>query len=51
MSELPFFVERDVLICARPATVFRFFTDTNRWAAWWGAGSEVEGRPGGKVRI
>lgn len=51
MNELPFFVERDVLICARPETVFRFFTDSSRFASWWGRGSEIDGRPGGAVRI
>lgn len=51
MSDLAFFIERDVLIAARPQTVFRFFTDSKRWATWWGAGSEVDSRPGGALRI
>src|SRR5205085_2760944 len=32
-------------------TVFRFFTDSTRWATWWGAGSSIESRPGGKIHI
>jgi len=31
--------------------VFRYFTDTARWAAWWGPGSTIEARPGGSVNI
>lgn len=48
---LPFSLDRDVLICARRATVFRFFTDSERWARWWGAGSRVDARPGGEALI
>jgi len=44
-------VERTVLILARRETVFRYFTDIERFAAWWGPGSSIEGRPGGAVRI
>jgi len=51
MNDLPYFVERDVLICARPETVFRFFTDSKRFATWWGPGSEISPRPGGNVLI
>ena len=32
-------LERTVFIAATRATVFRFFTDSERFAAWWGAGS------------
>ncbi len=48
---LPFSLDRDVLICARRSTVFRFFTDSERWARWWGAGSTVDARPGGEAVI
>lgn len=51
MTELGHVLERTVLICARRATVFRYFTDPERFAAWWGQGSHIEGRPGGPVRI
>lgn len=48
---LPFAIDRTVLIRARRATVFSFFTDTDRFAAWWGKGSTIDARPGGAVRI
>jgi uncharacterized protein YndB with AHSA1/START domain len=44
-------LERSVLIQADPHTVFRFFTDSARWARWWGAGSSIEPRTGGRVVI
>jgi uncharacterized protein YndB with AHSA1/START domain len=34
-----------------PEIVFRYFTDTARWAAWWGAGSAIDARPGGRALI
>src|SRR5271170_5071837 len=46
-----FKVERTVEIQASRETVFRHFTDSARWAKWWGAGSTIEPRPGGKVYI
>jgi uncharacterized protein YndB with AHSA1/START domain len=48
---LEYVLERWMLISARPATVFRYFTDSERWAAWWGAGSSIDPRPGGRVFI
>lgn len=51
MNELTHFLERTVTICAERATVFRFFTDSELFAKWWGAGSSIEGKPGGKVVI
>lgn len=51
MPELPYQLERTVVIQANPETVFRFFTDSARWASWWGAGSTIDARPGGKVYI
>jgi uncharacterized protein YndB with AHSA1/START domain len=44
-------LERSVLIQADPSTVFRFFTDSTRWARWWGTGSSIEPRTGGRVLI
>lgn len=44
-------LDRTVVISATPETVFRFFTDSPRWAKWWGAGSTVDAKPGGKVYI
>jgi len=51
MPELTHLVERTLVIEAAQPTVFRFFTDTARWAAWWGAGSAIDARPGGRVLI
>ena len=48
---LSFQLDRIVTIEARPDTVFSFFTDSARWARWWGAGSSVDPRPGGRVLI
>ncbi len=35
----------------RGKTVFRYFTDPARFAAWWGDGSTVDPRPGGAIDI
>lgn len=51
MPELTHLLERTLIIEASRDVVFRFFTDTNRWAAWWGAGSVIDPRPGGRVLI
>jgi uncharacterized protein YndB with AHSA1/START domain len=51
MTTLEHVLERAIVICARRATVFRYFTDSERFAEWWGAGSTIEGRPGGAVKI
>ena len=48
---LPYRLDRTVVIQAPRETVFRYFTDSTRWAAWWGAGSTIEARPGGKMYI
>lgn len=44
-------LERTVFIRATREIVFRFFTDSNRWASWWGAGSTIEAHVGGQLRI
>lgn len=44
-------LDRRILIGARRETVFRFFTDSTRFAKWWGDGSHVDPRPGGAVFI
>ncbi len=44
-------LERRILIRASRETVFRFFTDNDRWAKWWGPGSTIEPRAGGRVYI
>jgi uncharacterized protein YndB with AHSA1/START domain len=50
-STLPFQLDRTVTIHAPRDTVFQFLTDTPRWAAWWGAGSTIDPRPGGRMYI
>jgi uncharacterized protein YndB with AHSA1/START domain len=44
-------LDRTLVIQARPETVFQFFTDTPQWAAWWGSGSTIDARPGGRMFI
>ena len=44
-------LDRNLVIRARRDTVFQFFSDTARWASWWGAGSTIDARPGGHVLI
>lgn len=51
MTSLAHRLERSVVIRATPETVFRFFTDAARWASWWGDGSTIDARPGGRVLI
>lgn len=48
---LPYTLERTVVIHASPETVFRFFTDSVRWAAWWGTGSTIDPKAGGKIYV
>ena len=48
---LPHTLDRLVTIQAPAATVFSFFTDNERWAIWWGAGSTIDPRVGGHVYI
>ena len=50
-DSLPHRLDRTILIQAAPDEVFRFFTDDERWASWWGAGSSIDPRIGGRVRI
>ena len=51
MTALGHSLERVILINALRTTVFRYFTDSERFAAWWGAGSRIDGRPGGALAI
>lgn len=44
-------LQHSVSIRATRATVFRYFTDPERFARWWGDGSHIDPRPGGTVRI
>jgi uncharacterized protein YndB with AHSA1/START domain len=47
----PHRLDRTVVIRARRDTVFSFFTDSVRWASWWGEGSSIDARTGGRVLI
>ncbi len=49
--ELIHSLERTIVICAKKSTVFRFFTDSKRFADWWGEGSTIEGHVGGSLLI
>ena len=44
-------LDRRITIGARRETVFRYFTDSARFARWWGDGSHIDPRPGGEVFI
>jgi uncharacterized protein YndB with AHSA1/START domain len=48
---LPYQLDRIITIRAPREVVFAFFTENDRWAAWWGAGSTIDPRPGGRVFI
>jgi uncharacterized protein YndB with AHSA1/START domain len=47
----PHRLDRTIVIEAAPQIVFTFFTDNERWAAWWGPGSTIDPTTGGKVYI
>ncbi len=51
MTELTEFLERRISIYARRETVFAYFTDSARFAGWWGEGSRIDARPEGAVFI
>jgi uncharacterized protein YndB with AHSA1/START domain len=51
MPDFTHHVDRTIVIRARPETVFGFFEDNDRWASWWGAGSTIDPKPGGRVYI
>lgn len=51
MTTLTERLDRTLVIRARPDVVFEFLTETPRWADWWGAGSSIDARPGGRMRI
>ncbi len=51
ITALPHVLDRTITIGAPPKAVFRYFTDDERWAAWWGVGSTIDARPGGRVYI
>jgi len=51
MTVLSHVLNRTLVIRASREIVFGFFTDSARWAAWWGGGSTIDARPGGAMRI
>jgi len=51
VTKLAHQLDRTIVIEAPPAAVFKYFTDPVRWAAWWGAGSTIDARPGGRVLV
>jgi uncharacterized protein YndB with AHSA1/START domain len=50
-SSLPYTLDRIITIAAPRPLVFDFLRTTERWAAWWGAGSTIDARAGGRVLI
>jgi len=48
---MPHRLERTVLIQAPREIVFSYFTDSARWARWWGKGSTIDPRIGGAVLL
>ena len=50
-APLPHRLDRTIVIRARRETVFRYFTDSLRWAKWWGAGSMIDPEVGGQVFV
>jgi uncharacterized protein YndB with AHSA1/START domain len=51
LPRLTHHLDRTLVIEAPRAMVFRFFTDERRWASWWGTGSAIDPKPGGKLLI
>ena len=51
MNPLPHSLSRSLVIRAPRDLVFRYFTDNERFARWWGEGSTIDARVGGEVRI
>jgi uncharacterized protein YndB with AHSA1/START domain len=51
MSAFAYRLDRSLVVHAVPERVFRFLQDSDRWASWWGTGSSIEARPGGRVHI
>ena len=51
MMTLTHRLDRTLVIRARRETVFKYFEETPRWASWWGAGSTIDPRLGGRMYI
>ena len=50
-AELRETLDRRITIRAARETVFAYFTDSERFARWWGQGSRIDPREGGEVFI
>lgn len=48
---LTYRLNRTIHIDAPRPVVFDFFLDSERWASWWGHGSTIDARPGGRLSI
>lgn len=42
---------RTAVLPATPETLFAYFSESPRWASWWGPGSSIEPHPGGRMTI
>jgi uncharacterized protein YndB with AHSA1/START domain len=51
MTDMPYQLDRSIVIEARPDVVFDFLSESEYWARWWGAGSRIDPTPGGEVYI
>jgi uncharacterized protein YndB with AHSA1/START domain len=51
VAAYPHRLDRTIVIRARRQTVFSFFTNSTLWARWWGEGSSIDARAGGRVLI
>jgi uncharacterized protein YndB with AHSA1/START domain len=49
--DFPHYLDRTITIEAPPDLVFQYFTTDDRWAAWWGPGSTIDPRRGGRLFI
>jgi uncharacterized protein YndB with AHSA1/START domain len=50
-ERFPVIVVRTVVIPSSLDVVWRFLSTDEGWAAWWGAGSTIDARPGGAMAI
>jgi uncharacterized protein YndB with AHSA1/START domain len=44
-------LDRRVVLNVPRELVFRYLTETDRWARWWGEGSTIDAKPGGALLI
>jgi uncharacterized protein YndB with AHSA1/START domain len=51
MTPLPYTLDRIITIAAPRELVFEFLSQSDRWAAWWGAGSTIDPRVGGRIVV